>query len=74
MTGLRDAPLSVAGEAMAEPGALALLQNTLRLNETLLVTGAGDAWQQILHSSCSVTIIGLEFHTDYAGTVAVLLC
>ena len=44
MTGLRNAPLSVAGEALAEPGALALLQNTLRLDETLLVTGGGDAW------------------------------
>ena len=45
MAGLRQAPVSCAGQLLAEPRALPLLQNTLRLDETLLVTGGGDAWQ-----------------------------
>ena len=43
VAGLRDAPVSVAGQVLAEPRAL--LQNTLGLYEALLVTGGGDACQ-----------------------------
>ena len=71
--GLGQTPVSCAGQLLAEPRALALLQNTLRLDETLLVTGGGDAWE----TDPSLLLLCYDnkwFYTDYAGTVAVLLC
>ena len=69
MAGLRDAPVSVAGQVLAEPGALALLQNTLGLYEALLVTG-GDACTQQSVPLLSPPVL---LPTNYTATVAVLL-